>query len=177
MNRIMIQTPDPIVEKLLSLFVLQLSESVGNVVLLDAAWLDRIGLFSGSRIIAFTASADPSYLTAAQEVGADGFWYLRPSEIELGLVLAGEPAFPEQPPTVQMGNAVSSDLTRRELEVLREIVAGKTDVEIGETLSMSVPTVKHYVQQLLLKTGLSNRTQIAVTAVSSGLIDIKVTKL
>ena len=53
------------------------------------------------------------------------------------------------------------------------MVSGKTDAEIGEALNMAVPTVKHHIQQLRIKTGLFNRTQIAVNAVSSGLIDVK----
>ena len=47
------------------------------------------------------------------------------------------------------------------------------DAKIGEILNMSVSTVKHHIQQLRLKTGFSNRTQIAVAAVSCGLIDKK----
>ena len=54
--------------------------------------------------------------------------------------------------------------------MLRELVSGRTDAQIGETLNMAVPTVKHHIQQLFFKTGFTNRTQLAVDAVRSGLI-------
>ncbi len=170
MNRIKIITPDPIVEVLLTLLAEQLPESNDHIVLLDAAQIGRISEFSGARIILFTASADPAYLAAARESGADGFWYLKPSVEELSHILEGDPAFPEKAPAVSLGNALSSALTKRELEVLREMVAGKTDAEIGEALNMAVPTVKHHIQQLFFKTGFANRTQLAVDAVRSRLI-------
>ena len=173
MQQIKIITPDPIVEALLALLAEQLPEPEENTLLLDAAWMDQMGEFSGMRIILFTASADPAYLTAARESGAVGFCYLQPSVESLTQTLREEGSFPEAPPVVQLGDVRSSDLTVRELEVLREMTAGKTDAQISETLNMSVPTVKHHIQQLRLKTGFSNRTQIAVAAVSCGLIDKK----
>ena len=174
MSRIIIQTPDLILEKLLFLLT---AEFLDDAVLLDAVWMDRIADYPGRKIIVFTASADPVYLTAARKAGADGFWYLKPSMEELSRIMKSDPAFPDHAPVVQLGNACSSDLTYRELEVLRELVTGKTDAEIGNTLNLAIPTVKHHVQQLFFKTGLTNRTQLAVTAVSSGMIDKKVTML
>ena len=173
MQRIKIITPDPIVETLLTLLTERLPEPEENTLLLDAVWMERMEKFPGIRIILFTASADPAYLTMARESGAAGFWYLRPSVEALLQVLQDEGSFPEAPPVVRLGDAHSSDLTARELEVLREMTAGKTDAQIGEILNMSVSTVKHHIQQLRLKTGFSNRTQIAVAAVSCGLIDKK----
>ena len=173
MNQITIICSDPIVEKLLHYITAELPEPGREVVLLDAAQMGRIPEFSGARVILFTASADPAYLTAARKSGADGFWYLKPSAEELSRVLEGSPAFPEKAPAVPLGDVGSSSVTKRELEVLREMVSGKTDAEIGESLNMAIPTVKHHIQQLRIKTGLFNRTQIAVNAVSSGLIDVK----
>ena len=173
MNQITIICSDPIVEKLLHYITAELPEPSEQVVLLDAAQMERIPEFSGARVILFTASADPAYLTAARESGADGFWYLKPSAEELSLVLEDDSAFPEKAPAVLLGNALSVALTKRELEVLREMVSGKTDAEIGEALNMAVPTVKHHIQQLFFKTGFSNRTQMAVAAVVSGVIASK----
>ena len=170
MQRIKIITPDPIVETLLTLLTERLPEPEESAVLLDAAWLHRIGGFSGGKVIVFTASADPACLTAAQEAGADGFWYLQPSGEGLAEVMAGAKSFPEKAPAVSLGDTLSAALTKRELEVLRELVSGKTDAEIGEALNMAVPTVKHHIQQLFYKTGFTNRTQLAVDAVRSGSI-------
>ena len=170
MQRIKIITPDPILEALLTLLAERLPEPNKPIVLLDAAQMGRMWEFTGEKIILFTASADPAYLTAAREAGADGFWYLKPSVEELSHILEGDHAFPEKAPAVSLGNALSSALTKRELEVLREMVSGKTDAEIGEALNMAVPTVKHHIQQIFFKTGFANRTQLAVDAVRSRLI-------
>ena len=170
MDQITIICSDPIVEKLLRYISAELPGPGEQVVLLDAAMMERIREFSGAKVILFTASADPAYLTAAREAGADGFWYLRPSAEELSRILEGDPPFPEKAPAVSLGDTLSAALTKRELEVLRELVSGKTDAEIGEALNMAVPTVKHHIQQLFFKTGFTNRTQLAVDAVRSGLI-------
>ena len=92
MQQIKIITPDPIVEALLSLLAEQLPEPKENTLLLDAVWMERMEKFPGIRIILFTASADPAYLTMARESGAAGFWYLRPSVealLQIGLFLGG----------------------------------------------------------------------------------------
>ena len=163
-------TPDPIVEALLALLVEQLPEPEESGVLLDAAWLRRIGEFSNCKVVVFTASADPVCLTAAKEAGADGFWYLHFSGDGLAEVMTGVKSFPEKAPSVQLGKAWSESLTKRELDVLRQMAEGKSDAQIGDALSISVSTVKHHIQQLRRKTGLANRTQLAVEAVRSGLI-------
>ena len=167
MSGVTVMTPDPIVEKLLLLLTADLSESA---VLLDAAWMQRMAEFGEEKIILFTASAAPGLLEAARESEAAGFWYLQPSVEALARVLAGEPAFPDHAPTVQLGKARSIDLTKRELDVLRQMAEGKSDAQIGDVLSISVSTVKHHIQQLRSKTGLANRTQLAVEAIRSGLI-------
>ena len=167
MSGITIMTPAPILEKLLLMLTAEFTE---DAVLLDAAWMERIGEFRGRRIILFTASADPAYLSAVRQAGAEGFWYVTPAAGALAQVLTGKRPFPEKAPEVQLGNAMSGMLTARELDVLRELVTGKTDAQIGDSLNLAVPTVKHHVQQLFFKTGFSNRTQLAVAAVSCGLI-------
>jgi DNA-binding NarL/FixJ family response regulator len=165
-----ILTPDPAAEMLLSLMAAQLPEESEPVILLDAAWMERMAEYPQHKIILFTASADPELLEAAQKSEVAGFWYLQPSMEALARVLAGEPAFPDHAPIVALGKARSTDLTKRELDVLRQMAEGKSDAQIGDTLSISVSTVKHHIQQLRRKTGLANRTQLAVEAIHSGLI-------
>jgi pimeloyl-ACP methyl ester carboxylesterase/DNA-binding CsgD family transcriptional regulator len=52
-------------------------------------------------------------------------------------------------------------LTGRELEVLRLVASGKRNVEIAETLVISPATVTRHVSNILKKTVLSNRTELA----------------
>ncbi|MCA9140426.1 MAG: response regulator transcription factor [Planctomycetales bacterium] len=62
-------------------------------------------------------------------------------------------------------------LTPREAQVLRHVAFGLSNREIAKSLGISVETVKEHVQNILRKTGSSDRTHVAVRAVRLGLID------
>ena len=64
------------------------------------------------------------------------------------------------------------DLTSRELDVLRLIVAGMSNKEIGNQLHISEATVKTHINNLLGKLGVSDRTQAATTAIQRGLVEL-----
>jgi len=66
-----------------------------------------------------------------------------------------------------------SDLTGRELEVLQQIVAGKSNKEIGTQLNISEATVKSHINNILSKLGVSDRTQAATTALQRGIVHLK----
>jgi DNA-binding NarL/FixJ family response regulator len=61
-------------------------------------------------------------------------------------------------------------LTRVETDVLRMMTEGLTNREISERMRWSVATAKKYVQRVLEKLGVSDRTQAAVEAVRRGLV-------
>ncbi len=61
-------------------------------------------------------------------------------------------------------------LTRIETEVLRLVTEGLTNREISDRMRWSVGTAKKYVQRVLEKLGVSDRTQAAVEAVRRGLV-------
>ena len=69
-----------------------------------------------------------------------------------------------------------SDLTPRELDVLRLLVAGCETIEIGRRLHLSPSTVKHHVSSTFDKLGVENRVQAAVMAVREGLVDDEPTR-
>lgn len=52
------------------------------------------------------------------------------------------------------------DLTRREQEVLREVLARHTNVEAAEALFVSESTIKFHMRNLLKKTGCDNRVEL-----------------
>jgi len=62
-----------------------------------------------------------------------------------------------------------ADLTRREVEILRELAGEASNQEIAERLSLSVPTVKHYVHKVLVRLNLKNRKEAARFARHEGL--------
>lgn len=61
-------------------------------------------------------------------------------------------------------------LTRRELDCLRWCCEGKTDWEISVILGIAESTVRSYLNTVLTKLDVVNRTQLAAEAVRSGLI-------
>jgi DNA-binding CsgD family transcriptional regulator len=63
------------------------------------------------------------------------------------------------------------DLTRRELEVLALIGAGRSNGEIGELLYVSKKTVSVHVANIKAKLGASGRVEIAVYAIQLGLVE------
>jgi DNA-binding NarL/FixJ family response regulator len=63
-------------------------------------------------------------------------------------------------------------LTARELEVLRLIVDGKSNKEIGVSLFISEATVKTHINSILSKLGVSDRTQAATTALQRGIVHL-----
>lgn len=69
------------------------------------------------------------------------------------------------------GTTVLEELTTRERDVLRLLIQGRSNKEIGQALFISEDTVKKHVQTILLKLGVSDRTQAAVKAIREGLED------
>jgi NarL family two-component system response regulator LiaR len=63
-----------------------------------------------------------------------------------------------------------NELTDREMEVLKQIAAGKNNHEIAEALVISEKTVKSHVTNILNKLHLVDRTQAAVYAWQEGIV-------
>lgn len=62
-------------------------------------------------------------------------------------------------------------LTSRETQVLRHVALGLSNREIARSLSISVETVKEHVQNILRKVGANDRTDAAVRAIQSGIVE------
>ncbi len=125
------------------------------------------------RIIIVTSMPDAMFLKRAREIGVDSFWYKEvqraPMLEVMDRTMAGEQMYPDQPPEVSLGLTKGSELTERELDVLRLLAEGLTDKEIAEQLFLSTTTVRYHVGNLISKTGFSSRTELAVNAVRSGI--------
>ena len=67
-------------------------------------------------------------------------------------------------------DAIRSELSDREVQVLKLIANGKDNAEIARDLFISPKTVKNHISNILMKLQIENRIQAAVYAVRSGIV-------
>ena len=67
-------------------------------------------------------------------------------------------------------NNLDIDLTKREMEILKELAQGKSNGEIAEKFVISKYTVKGHVSNILSKLHLADRTQAAIYAWQQGVV-------
>ena len=119
----------------------------------------RQALQSGALGFVLKESADDELLEAIR-LAANGDNYLNP---RLGARLAAQPPEPAGPP---------DDLSERELEVLRLIALGHTNVEIAGRLFLSVRTVESHRSHIQQKTRRSSRAELVRYALEHRLVDV-----
>jgi DNA-binding NarL/FixJ family response regulator len=68
-----------------------------------------------------------------------------------------------------IAETIRTELSDRELEVLKLIANGKDNAQIGAELVISPKTVKNHISNILMKLQIQNRIQAAVYAVRSGI--------
>ena len=135
------------------------------------------------KIIFLTMSEEDEDLFAAIRSGAKGYLLknMHPSKLisTLRSVQKGESALSrsmtmrlmeELARTTEPPRPGDPTLTRRELEVLRELASGLSNQEIAERLFISENTVKYHVHSILEKLNLSDRRDAALYAREHGLL-------
>ncbi len=70
----------------------------------------------------------------------------------------------------EIEKTIRSELSEREIEVLKLIANGKENAEIAAELHISPKTVKNHISNILMKLQIDNRIQAAVYAVRSGIV-------
>ena len=111
-----------------------------------------------SKIIVVTSLIDCAVLDEAKRAGADSLWY----KDVVRQTMAGEHIFPDAPPTVEIGMAKSTEFTKTELKVLRHLLRGLSYTRIAAEMGCEMSTVKFHVANMLQKTGLENKLQLAL---------------
>lgn len=108
-----------------------------------------------TKVIIITSMVEESYLKRAKAAGAESFWYKDVSPESLLEVMdrtmAGESLYPDRTPETRLGQVSSTQLTPREIEVLRLVCEGLEYEEIAAELGISSRTVKRFVSSLLKK--------------------------
>lgn len=140
---------------------------------------------AGTRVIILTTFDRDDYLFDSLQAGASGF-LLKNAGPELLIeavraVAQGHSLLsPEvttrvisqmstgRPPTA---SPLVSQLTEREMDVLRHLALGQSNTEIADTLMVSESTVKTHISNLLAKLGLRDRVQAVVFAYQHGVMN------
>jgi len=133
--------------------------------------------FPGARIIVLTTYDGDEDIYRSLQAGAQGYLlkdvFFEDLEDAIRKVHAGSRRIPAVVAERLAERMSGSDLTGRELEVLQQIVAGKSNKEIGAQLNISEATVKSHINNILSKLGVSDRTQAATTALQRGIVHLK----
>lgn len=126
------------------------------------------------KVIIVTSMPEYSWLKRAKRIGVDSFWYKDAQKDTILNVMdrtmAGEHVYPDGTPCVAIGSITNHDFTERELQILKELITGDSNAEIGERLGVSAGTVKRHVENMLSKTGFHTRTELVAEAGRLGIV-------
>jgi two-component system NarL family response regulator len=130
--------------------------------------------FPNARLIVLTTYDGDEDIYRSLQAGAQGYLlkdvFFEDLEEAIRKVHAGSRRIPAEVAERLAGRMSGSELTARELEVLQQIVAGKSNKEIGILLNISEATVKSHINNILSKLGVADRTQAATTALQRGIV-------
>lgn len=111
--------------------------------------------------------SSPDRLVEAIGAAARGESFLQPS-IAAKVLAEFNRLSPRRPPAAPLSSW--SKLSDREIEVLQQLAAGKSNKEIGVALDLAEGTVKNHLSNIFSKLGVLDRTQAALLAREQGLI-------
>jgi DNA-binding NarL/FixJ family response regulator len=141
-------------------------------------------LYDDIEVVALTSFAEEERVHGALQAGATGYVLkdsdaddvaaavraARRGELQIDPVVARRLMSP-----LREGRGIDriSELTSRELDVLRLVAAGEPNKQIAAELAISERTARTHVSRILRKLHLSSRTQAALWAVGEGLVEVE----
>lgn len=171
------------------------SGSRPDVVLVDADLIaaggsQAIGALSevcpDSRVLILSGPDTADVVSRAMAAGARGFVLRTQSLSELLAVIrqaergelvvpargSGRVSVPRRKRPVDPQAGPAPKLTPREIEILRELAAGRSTGEIAEALFISPLTVRSHVKSILAKLGVRSKLEAVTVALRQGLIEL-----
>ena len=128
------------------------------------------------KVLVLTVHNETEYLMKAVDIGingyvlkkaiftiADGETYIQPSLI---------PALNSKMIQKNEDELKIDALTKREMEVLKEMAVGKFNRDIAKEMKISERTVKNHISSIFKKLEVTDRTQAAVFAIRNNIIQI-----
>lgn len=159
----------------------------GAAPLLDPAAVDvllvdiRLGTDSGlslfgdgsprPAVIVLTAYDYPQYAAAARRLGAAGFVVKTAPIAELVAAIraaaTGSPTF-----SCSVDFSGAARMTRRERDVVRLVIDGRSNDEIGASLGITTKTVEGHLRRMFERLAVQSRTELATRALREGWLEV-----
>jgi DNA-binding NarL/FixJ family response regulator len=132
------------------------------------------------RVVVLTTFLDERLLVGALRRGANGYALKDVDAVELARIIrsvhGGQPAFDPRSARLVVRSLTGEPgpparpLTDRELEVVRLVAQGATNLRVARELSVSESTVKYHLRSAMRKLGASDRTELVYRASARGLL-------
>lgn len=131
--------------------------------------------FHKSRFIVLTTYDGDEDIYRALEAGAQAYLLKGMARSDLFAAIRAVHSGLRYIPSVvakSITSRVRSDLTKRELDVLKLLAAGGSNKEIAASLKTTEGTIKSYVIHILDKLEVGDRTEAVTTAIKRGIIHL-----
>ena len=130
--------------------------------------------FPHSRFIALTVYQGDEDVHRALQAGAQAYLLKNAPSSQLVAAIravhAGLRKIPPEVASLVSDRGPGPGLTAREIEVLRLVAKGRTNLEIAEELQITRGTAKWFVSSILSKLGVDDRTEAVTMALERGIL-------
>ncbi|PZU91501.1 MAG: DNA-binding response regulator [Pseudanabaena sp.] len=132
--------------------------------------------FKQARIMVLTTYDGDEDIYRGLQSGAAGYLLkdAKPNELlnAIRTIHSGQKYVPLEVGAKLVQRMSNPELSARELDVLRLMAQGMSNLEIGTVLNISESTVKSHVNRILSKLGVSDRTQAVIIAIKRGIVSL-----
>ncbi|MBW4511761.1 MAG: response regulator transcription factor [Scytonematopsis contorta HA4267-MV1] len=132
--------------------------------------------FKHARIVVLTTYDGDEDIYSGLQAGAKGYLLkdAKPNELlnAIRIVHRGQQYIPPEVGAKLVQRMSNPELSERELEVLRLMAQGMSNLDIANALTIGESTVKSHVNRILSKLGVSDRTQAVIVAVKRGIVNL-----
>jgi two-component system NarL family response regulator len=132
--------------------------------------------FKSARIVVLTTYDSDEDIYRGLQAGAKGYLLkeTKPNELlnAIRTIHRGQQYIPPEVGAKLVQRMGNPELSERELEVLRLMAQGMSNLDIATALSISESTVKSHVNRILSKLGVNDRTSAVIVAVKRGIVSL-----
>ncbi|OKH42876.1 DNA-binding response regulator [Calothrix sp. HK-06] len=132
--------------------------------------------FKPARIVVLTTYDGDEDIYRGLQAGAKGYLLkdAKPNELlsAIRIIHGGQQYIPPEVGAKLVQRMSNPELSERELEVLRLMAQGMSNLDIATALIIGESTVKSHVNRILSKLGVNDRTQAVIVAVKRGIVSL-----